>query len=146
MGWIPDTCTLKPRFPVASFASPDPKILHLDLCILVPQSHCFLPFYFGSNYKICCLHAVSGSPVYPFYLLNLWEQISSSVFQVGDNPSQLLHLVEDLPDRAQDLLISDEHLVKSLTCDDLDLLLLDLPPRASHREDPLVLAPPVEDL
>ncbi|KAJ9084284.1 hypothetical protein DSO57_1026067 [Entomophthora muscae] len=66
--------------------------------------------------------------------------ISSSVLQVGDNPSHLLYLMEDLPGRAQDLLISGKKLMKSLTCDDLDLLLLDLPPRVSCREDPILLA------
>ncbi|KAJ9080442.1 hypothetical protein DSO57_1025001 [Entomophthora muscae] len=47
--------------------------------------------------------------------------------------------------QGQDLLISGEYLVKSLTCNNLDPLLLDLPPRASRREDPLVLALLAED-
>ncbi|KAJ9056499.1 hypothetical protein DSO57_1032445 [Entomophthora muscae] len=45
---------------------------------------------------------------------NLWSKISSSAWLVGDNPSSLL----DLP---SGLLFSREAVVKSLTCNDLDL-------------------------
>ncbi|KAJ9064678.1 hypothetical protein DSO57_1027882 [Entomophthora muscae] len=76
---------------------------------------------------------------------HLWGQIFSSVLRVSNNPSHLLNLVEDLPGRAQDLIISGEHLVKSLTCNDLDLSLLDLMPRPLHEEDSPSSALPVED-
>ncbi|KAJ9078407.1 hypothetical protein DSO57_1006820 [Entomophthora muscae] len=76
---------------------------------------------------------------------DLWDQISSSVMQVGNNTSHLLHLVEDLTCRAQDLLIPGEHLVKCLTCDDLDPFLLDLLPGPLHEEDSFLFAFLVED-
>ncbi|KAJ9048226.1 hypothetical protein DSO57_1037127 [Entomophthora muscae] len=54
-------------------------------------------------------------------------------------------LVEDLPSREQDLLISGKHLVKSLICKDLDLSLLDLSPGLLHKEDSPSLTPPMEE-
>ncbi|KAJ9048033.1 hypothetical protein DSO57_1039041 [Entomophthora muscae] len=66
---------------------------------------------------------------------DLWGQFSSSVLRVSNNTSHLLYLMEDLLGRAQDLLISGENLVKSLTYDYLDLLLLDLLPGLLHEED-----------
>ncbi|KAJ9083640.1 hypothetical protein DSO57_1032711 [Entomophthora muscae] len=54
--------------------------------------------------------------------------------------------LEDLSSRAQDLLVSGEYLVKSLTCDKLDLFLSNLIPKESHKEDYVVPVPPVEKL
>ncbi|KAJ9048487.1 hypothetical protein DSO57_1034683 [Entomophthora muscae] len=86
------------------------------------------------------------------FLLLIWStspdllgKISSSVLRVSDNPSHLLHLDDDLPGKVQDLLISDKHLVKSLTCDDLDPFLLDLLPGPLRKEDSSSPALPVED-
>ncbi|KAJ9081708.1 hypothetical protein DSO57_1011956 [Entomophthora muscae] len=62
-------------------------------------------------------------------------KISSSVLSVSNSPSHFLHLVKDLPSRVHDLLISVEHLVKSLTCNDLEPSLLDLSPGPLHEED-----------
>ncbi|KAJ9074238.1 hypothetical protein DSO57_1008505 [Entomophthora muscae] len=67
------------------------------------------------------------------------------MMQVGDNLSHLLHLVKDLTDRAQDLLISGEHLVNSFTCDDLDQLLFKWLPGSLCEEDPPLFALPVEE-
>ncbi|KAJ9050399.1 hypothetical protein DSO57_1014623 [Entomophthora muscae] len=69
----------------------------------------------------------------PFLLLlwstspDLWFCLSSSGRLVGDNPSSLLHLPTSF-------LISGEALVKSLTCDNLDL----------SSADPALLAPVVD--
>ncbi|KAJ9061659.1 hypothetical protein DSO57_1018511 [Entomophthora muscae] len=52
-----------------------------------------------------------------------WAQLSSSAYHVGDNPNCLLYLPEDLSGRAQDLFATGENLMKSLTCDNLDLSL-----------------------
>ncbi|KAJ9090395.1 hypothetical protein DSO57_1002708, partial [Entomophthora muscae] len=67
---------------------------------------------------------------------NLWEQIFSSVPPLGNNLSHLLYLVEDLPGRVQDLLISGKRLMKSLTCNDLDPLLLELFPGPLAKRTP----------
>ncbi|KAJ9048042.1 hypothetical protein DSO57_1038974 [Entomophthora muscae] len=53
------------------------------------------------------------------YLLDLWGCLSSSASNVGEDLSHLLHLLEDLPGHAQDLVATGGNLVKSLTCDDL---------------------------
>ncbi|KAJ9051247.1 hypothetical protein DSO57_1006498 [Entomophthora muscae] len=50
---------------------------------------------------------------------DLWGCLSSSASYVGEDPTNLLHLLKDLPGCAQDLLATGENLVKSLTCDDL---------------------------
>ncbi|KAJ9056478.1 hypothetical protein DSO57_1032658, partial [Entomophthora muscae] len=71
--------------------------------------------------------------------LDLWERISSSVLIVSNNPSHLLYLAEDLPGRAQDFITSSEHLVKSLTCDDLDLFFLEVFLGLLYEEDPISL-------
>ncbi|KAJ9069545.1 hypothetical protein DSO57_1017519 [Entomophthora muscae] len=97
-----------------------------------------VPKNVGSSSQVCGVHSVPSSSPYLVYF-------SYPMYQVGDNPSQLLHLAVDLPSRAQDLLTSGEYLVKSLTCENLDLFSLDLPPGASHNEDTHVLVPPVED-
>ncbi|KAJ9080746.1 hypothetical protein DSO57_1021680 [Entomophthora muscae] len=67
---------------------------------------------------------------------DLWGEISSPVHQVGGNASHFLHFVEDFPRRAQDLLVSGEYSVISLTCDDLDQFLSDLDPKVSLGVDP----------
>ncbi|KAJ9074744.1 hypothetical protein DSO57_1003398 [Entomophthora muscae] len=77
--------------------------------------------------------------------LDLWEQISSSVLRVSNNPPRLLHFAEDLPGRSQDLITSGEYLVKSLTCDDLDPSLLDFSPGLLYVEDSLSSLPPMEE-
>ncbi|KAJ9059178.1 hypothetical protein DSO57_1005101 [Entomophthora muscae] len=88
------------------------------------------------NQKICGLYFISSSSPHWTTSPDLWGQIPSSVHQVDNNLSHFLHLLEDLPRR---------YLVKSLTCDNLDLFLPDPPPGESHGEDPLVFAPPVEN-
>ncbi|KAJ9074722.1 hypothetical protein DSO57_1003777 [Entomophthora muscae] len=77
--------------------------------------------------------------------LDLWEQISSSVLRVSDNPSHLLYFAEDFPGRAQDLITYGKHLVKSLTCDDLHPSSLDLSPGLLYMEDSTSLVPPAEE-
>ncbi|KAJ9080221.1 hypothetical protein DSO57_1027339 [Entomophthora muscae] len=87
----------------------------------------------------CCHLNLVAFPLSPALILiwttspDFWGWIYSSVNQVVDNPSHLLHFVEDLPIRAQNLLISDEYFVKSLTCDDLDPFLSNLIPKESYR-------------
>ncbi|KAJ9062029.1 hypothetical protein DSO57_1015074, partial [Entomophthora muscae] len=46
----------------------------------------------------------------------LWAGISSSDYLAGNNPSQLLYLLDNLPGKANDLLSTEENLVYSLTC------------------------------
>ncbi|KAJ9065174.1 hypothetical protein DSO57_1022475 [Entomophthora muscae] len=53
---------------------------------------------------------------------DLWGQISSLAHYVGGNPAHLLHLLEDLPVKSQDLYVTGTNLFKSLTCDKLELL------------------------
>ncbi|KAJ9082402.1 hypothetical protein DSO57_1004971 [Entomophthora muscae] len=73
---------------------------------------------------------------------DLWVQISSSVLRASNNSSNLLYFVEDLPGRVHELLIYSEHLVKSLTCDNLDPSLLDLLPDCLQEEySPLFMLP-----
>ncbi|KAJ9071944.1 hypothetical protein DSO57_1032231 [Entomophthora muscae] len=76
---------------------------------------------------------------------DLWAQISSSVHYVGDNYTHFMQLFEDIPGRAQDLLVSRKKLVKSLTCDNLKLFHLDpvsLPPsKVNSPIPPLSLKP-----
>ncbi|KAJ9077166.1 hypothetical protein DSO57_1019324 [Entomophthora muscae] len=50
-------------------------------------------------------------------------QLFFSAYHVRDNPTCLLYLLEDLPWRAQNLFATHKNLVKSLTCDNLDLSL-----------------------
>ncbi|KAJ9076472.1 hypothetical protein DSO57_1025855 [Entomophthora muscae] len=77
----------------------------------------------------------------PFLLLlwitssNLWDQISSSVCLMGDNPSTLLHLPGEL-------FISGEAVVKSLACDDLGLYVDDYAISAPSLEELLATTPP----
>ncbi|KAJ9049882.1 hypothetical protein DSO57_1020035 [Entomophthora muscae] len=53
----------------------------------------------------------------------LWTCIPSSAYLVDKNPSQLLYLLDDLSRKANDLLLTDENLVHSLTCDDVEFAL-----------------------
>ncbi|KAJ9072437.1 hypothetical protein DSO57_1027587 [Entomophthora muscae] len=55
---------------------------------------------------------------------DLWGNITSSTHHAGDNPFKLFRLLKDLPNWAQDLIVAGENLVKSLTCDDINLFLL----------------------
>ncbi|KAJ9062465.1 hypothetical protein DSO57_1010488 [Entomophthora muscae] len=80
-----------------------------------------------------------------FTALAYGGKISSSVYQVGDNLFHLLHFVEDLPRQDQNLLVSGEYLVKSLTCNDLGPFLSDLIPTEPPGEGPVVTMLPVED-
>ncbi|KAJ9081239.1 hypothetical protein DSO57_1016778 [Entomophthora muscae] len=49
------------------------------------------------------------------------RRITSSSHHGGDNNFKIFYLLEDLPTQAQGLLDSEENVVKSLTCDDIDL-------------------------
>ncbi|KAJ9049352.1 hypothetical protein DSO57_1025475 [Entomophthora muscae] len=80
----------------------------------------------------------------PFLLLlwttspDLWSCISSSACLVGDNLSSLLHLPGEL-------FISGESVVKSLTCNDLDLHTNDYAVPAPTLEEMTVFIPPSLD-
>ncbi|KAJ9050492.1 hypothetical protein DSO57_1013946 [Entomophthora muscae] len=52
---------------------------------------------------------------------DLWGQISSLAHYVRDNLTQFLQLFEDLSKCAQYLLVTSKNIVKSLTCDNLEL-------------------------
>ncbi|KAJ9083010.1 hypothetical protein DSO57_1039008, partial [Entomophthora muscae] len=52
-----------------------------------------------------------------------------------DNSIHLLHMLKDLPGRAQDLFVTGENLAKSLTCDSLELSLPDLDLEVSCSKD-----------
>ncbi|KAJ9077410.1 hypothetical protein DSO57_1017032 [Entomophthora muscae] len=49
---------------------------------------------------------------------DFWGHLSSLASYVGEDLTHLLHLLEDLPGCAQDLVATGGNLVKSLTCDD----------------------------
>ncbi|KAJ9089012.1 hypothetical protein DSO57_1017290 [Entomophthora muscae] len=49
----------------------------------------------------------------------LWTCISSSAHIVGENPTQLLYLLDDLPGRAHSRLSTRKRLFEGLTCDDV---------------------------
>ncbi|KAJ9062251.1 hypothetical protein DSO57_1012699 [Entomophthora muscae] len=51
---------------------------------------------------------------------DLWGRISHSFHRVGANPNQFLHIFEDIPGRAQDILTTSENVVRSLACNDLE--------------------------
>ncbi|KAJ9061904.1 hypothetical protein DSO57_1016138 [Entomophthora muscae] len=81
---------------------------------------------------------------------DLWGRISHSFHHVGANSDQLLHTFGDLPGRAQDILTTSKNVVRSLTCDDLELVSPDPSPSASpglssplplSSEAPVVLVP-----
>ncbi|KAJ9077122.1 hypothetical protein DSO57_1019703 [Entomophthora muscae] len=67
--------------------------------------------------------------------INLWTQISSFACLAGNNPTSLLHLLDELPGKTTGLLFSEEILVKSLTCNNLDYYLpnLDLVPHSTKK-------------
>ncbi|KAJ9090334.1 hypothetical protein DSO57_1003457 [Entomophthora muscae] len=71
-------------------------------------------------------------------------QLSFSAHCVGNNPTCLLHLLEDLLERAQDLFSTSVKLVKSLTCDGLDLFLPDLDLKAPCGDNTFEHAIPVK--
>ncbi|KAJ9085439.1 hypothetical protein DSO57_1014090 [Entomophthora muscae] len=48
-------------------------------------------------------------------------QIASPVYHAEDNSSKLFHLLKDFPTQAQGLLVAGENVVKSFTCDEIDL-------------------------
>ncbi|KAJ9055141.1 hypothetical protein DSO57_1007365 [Entomophthora muscae] len=56
-------------------------------------------------------------------LLELWTFISSSAFLKVENPSHLLHLLDNLHGKAIGLLSTGETLICSLTCDDVEYAL-----------------------
>ncbi|KAJ9053333.1 hypothetical protein DSO57_1025227, partial [Entomophthora muscae] len=91
------------------------------------------------------LHLVScSSPNLDYFFRPLGLDFLSA-HQVVENPYHLLLFVEYLPRRAQDLFVSGEYLVKSLTCDDLDPFLSDLILKESHGEDPVAPVPLIEE-
>ncbi|KAJ9077831.1 hypothetical protein DSO57_1012869 [Entomophthora muscae] len=51
---------------------------------------------------------------------DLWSCISYKFNHVRSNPTQFMHILEDFPGRAQEILITSENVVRSLTCDDLE--------------------------
>ncbi|KAJ9054151.1 hypothetical protein DSO57_1017626 [Entomophthora muscae] len=67
---------------------------------------------------------------------DLLRWIASSAYQIGDNPSKLFHLWENLPSQVQGLLVGDENVVKSLTCDNIDLFSSELVLKALTQEIP----------
>ncbi|KAJ9089503.1 hypothetical protein DSO57_1012421 [Entomophthora muscae] len=83
----------------------------------------------GISTKVCRLHLSSSSSNDLDYPQDLWEKIFHYAHYVGDSSSHLLYLFEDLHGQAQDMLVTEENLFKSLTCDDLEYLPLssDLP-------------------
>ncbi|KAJ9087899.1 hypothetical protein DSO57_1028651 [Entomophthora muscae] len=58
----------------------------------------------------------------------------------------LLRLLEGLPGRAHNLLVTGENLVKSFTCDDIDLFFPEPDPVVPHGEDTPGFPSPVEDI
>ncbi|KAJ9061270.1 hypothetical protein DSO57_1022326 [Entomophthora muscae] len=56
---------------------------------------------------------------------DFWGQTPYSPYYAGDSPTQILHLLTNLPGQAQDLLVTDKNLVKSLTSDSLELFFPD---------------------
>ncbi|KAJ9078299.1 hypothetical protein DSO57_1007853 [Entomophthora muscae] len=97
-----------------------------------------------SDFQVCCLHFVPGftlhlvhlsGPLGRDFLLCAWSErqfIPPSVF-CGRSSQQSMGPV-----------ISSKHLVKSLTCNYLDLSLLDLSPDPLHVEHSPSPVPPVE--
>ncbi|KAJ9061085.1 hypothetical protein DSO57_1024091 [Entomophthora muscae] len=61
---------------------------------------------------------------------DLWTCISHSFYHVGSNPSQFLHMFEDISGQAQEILVTSENVVKSLTCNNLELSAIELVPPA----------------
>ncbi|KAJ9068649.1 hypothetical protein DSO57_1026531 [Entomophthora muscae] len=102
------------------------------LSLVSPKIFIFTILNACPSSKVCGLYSVYNSSVYLVYFFRPLR-------------ADLLLSAPNLPNRAHELLISGEYLVKSLTCDNLDPLLLNPPPGASHREDPLVPALPVKD-
>ncbi|KAJ9063209.1 hypothetical protein DSO57_1002507 [Entomophthora muscae] len=49
----------------------------------------------------------------------LWDQISFSAYLAGENPSQKMYLLDDLPGKANVLLFTGENLVHTLTCNNV---------------------------
>ncbi|KAJ9055794.1 hypothetical protein DSO57_1039515 [Entomophthora muscae] len=52
---------------------------------------------------------------------DLWGRIANSFLHVGSNPDQLLNMFEDIPAHTQGIYTTSENVVRSLTCNDLDL-------------------------
>ncbi|KAJ9077685.1 hypothetical protein DSO57_1014307 [Entomophthora muscae] len=87
------------------------------------------------------------APVLVFILTTspyLWGQIFSSAHYTGDNPTHFLYLLNNLPGRAQDLLVTEDYLFNSLTCDDLELLSPDSEIADLVEKDNVVCHPPIE--
>ncbi|KAJ9052772.1 hypothetical protein DSO57_1030849 [Entomophthora muscae] len=80
-------------------------------------------------------------------LLPVFKFLETDIFSthlVRDNPIQLLYLLEDISSRAQDLLVTGKNLLKSLTCNDLDLFLPNLDLKDPCGRDTLESIIPVE--
>ncbi|KAJ9050261.1 hypothetical protein DSO57_1016060 [Entomophthora muscae] len=53
----------------------------------------------------------------------LWNCISFSAYLIDENSSQLLYLIENLLEKATDLIFTGKNLGCSLTCDDMEFAL-----------------------
>ncbi|KAJ9055057.1 hypothetical protein DSO57_1008095 [Entomophthora muscae] len=85
----------------------------------------------------------TGIVIYLDHLPNLWDHLSFLAHFVGGNPSRILHFLDDLPGKASNFLLSGEILVKSLTCDDLELYSSIPNPDASLFEESLLTPSPL---
>ncbi|KAJ9080930.1 hypothetical protein DSO57_1019739 [Entomophthora muscae] len=74
---------------------------------------------------------------------DLWGFISHSIHHVGANPYQFINLLENFPKRAQDIFATSENVVRSMTCDNLELSALDSFPPMTPSPDPLPSEIPV---
>ncbi|KAJ9074342.1 hypothetical protein DSO57_1007494 [Entomophthora muscae] len=55
---------------------------------------------------------------------DLWSSIYYSFHQMVSGSTQFMHMFEDIPGRTQDILANSENIVRSLTCDNLELSFL----------------------
>ncbi|KAJ9076537.1 hypothetical protein DSO57_1025146, partial [Entomophthora muscae] len=70
----------------------------------------------------------------------LWTCISSSAYLAGENLSQILHLLDNLPGKANGLFSTGENLVCSITCDNMEFKLPTIVPLIHLHEDSCVPA------
>ncbi|KAJ9060143.1 hypothetical protein DSO57_1034097 [Entomophthora muscae] len=70
--------------------------------------------------------------------LDLWTQITHFFHYVGTNPSQFMHILEDIPRQAQEILATSKNVVRSLTCDNLEF-----PTHEPNLSVPPNLTPPI---
>ncbi|KAJ9062354.1 hypothetical protein DSO57_1011705 [Entomophthora muscae] len=74
---------------------------------------------------------------------DLWSCVPHLFHHVGTNPSQLMHMFENLPGRAQGILTTSENVVRSLTCNDLEFPALE--PVSLTPPSLALSVPPTED-